>query len=185
QSQPNHVEIIGEKNTVAPILQPVASQYCIPMTIGRGFCSLPPRHAMAQRFLRSGRERLIALIVSDFDPDGEMIAKSFMRSMIRDFGIRQIEGIKVASTAEQVERFDLPPQMKAKTTSTNYRRFVREHGEDVYELEALEPGDLQQVLREAIDSVIDVQAFNHELDRERTDAVFIENARRRVQAALA
>lgn len=184
QSQPNHVEIIGEKNTIAPIIQPVAAQYCIPMTIGRGFCSLPPRHAMAQRFRASGRQRLIVLILSDFDPDGQMIAQSFIRSMIRDFGIGQIEGIKVALTAEQVERFALPPQMKAKASSTNYRRFVQQHGEDVYELEALEPGDLQQQLRDAIDSVLDVQAFNHELDREREDAAFIENARRRVHAAL-
>jgi hypothetical protein len=50
QSQPNHIEIVGEKNTVDSIIRPVAAEYCIPLTIGRGYCSLPPRHAMARRF---------------------------------------------------------------------------------------------------------------------------------------
>ena len=71
QSQPNHLEIVGEKNTIEPLIRPIASQYCIPMTIGRGFCSLPPRAAIAQRFQDSGKERLVLLILSDFDPDGE------------------------------------------------------------------------------------------------------------------
>jgi hypothetical protein len=50
QSQPNHVEILAEKNTIAPILRPIAEEYCIPMTTGRGYCSLPPRFEIAKRF---------------------------------------------------------------------------------------------------------------------------------------
>jgi hypothetical protein len=70
QSQPNHVEIVGEKNTIGPILRPVAAEFCVPLTIGRGYCSLPPRHAMAERFRKSGKAKLVLLIVSDFDPAG-------------------------------------------------------------------------------------------------------------------
>src|SRR5438128_1277249 len=36
QSQANHVEIVAEKNTLRTILAPVASHFCIPLTIGRG-----------------------------------------------------------------------------------------------------------------------------------------------------
>jgi len=68
QSQPNHLELVIEKNTLLPILRPVASQYCIPFTSGRGYCSLPPRHAMAERYRRSGKGKLLLLLVSDFDP---------------------------------------------------------------------------------------------------------------------
>ena len=39
QSQPNHFEIVGEKNTVESIIRPVAMEYCIPLTIGRGYCA--------------------------------------------------------------------------------------------------------------------------------------------------
>jgi hypothetical protein len=36
QSQPNHIEIVGEKNTIQGIIEPVAQDFCIPYTIGRG-----------------------------------------------------------------------------------------------------------------------------------------------------
>ena len=44
QSQINQVEIVVEKNTVLGVVKPVAMKYCIPITSGRGYCSLPPRY---------------------------------------------------------------------------------------------------------------------------------------------
>ena len=92
-------QIVAEKNTVAPILRTMAERYCIPLTSGRGYCSLPPRHAMAERFRKSGKERLVLLLVSDFDPDGEQIAESFASSMRRDFGIANVDAVKVTLPA--------------------------------------------------------------------------------------
>ncbi|MGY8805893.1 MAG: ParB N-terminal domain-containing protein, partial [bacterium] len=66
-SQPDHVELVIEKNTLSSILKPVAGEFCIPMTSGRGFCSLKPRYDIDQRFQRSGKSRLVLVIVSDFD----------------------------------------------------------------------------------------------------------------------
>jgi hypothetical protein len=45
KSQSVHVKIVVEKNTVHPILADVAMKYCIPITSGRGYSSLPPRAA--------------------------------------------------------------------------------------------------------------------------------------------
>jgi len=99
-SQPNHIELVAEKNTVAPVVMPVAQEYCVPTTIGRGYCSLPPRAAMVERYHRSGKEQFILLVVSDFDPDGEEIAHSLARSLRDDFGVDRIEPVKVALTAD-------------------------------------------------------------------------------------
>ena len=184
QSQPNHIEIIGEKNTVAPIIRSVAEKYCIPVTIGRGFCSLRPRYDIAERFRKGGKDRLVLLMLSDFDPDGEEIAHSFARSLRDDFGIEKIEPIKVALTAEQVEEYDLPPMMKAKIGSASYDRFTDKYGDNVWELEALSPKNFQHILQGAIDSVIDVEAFNHEIDQEKADAARLEGVRRIVLDAL-
>lgn len=184
QSQPNHIEIVGEKNTVAPILKPICSKYCIPLTTGRGYCSLPPRHAMAERFRKSGKEKLVILLLSDFDPDGEEIAQSFARSMRDDFGIDNIHPVRVALTASQVQEFKLPPLMTAKTTSAQYQKFHDRHGENVWELEALPPGDLQTILTAAIDAVIDTDRFNAELDAERADAVYLQGVRQSLYSAM-
>ena len=185
QSQPHHVEILVEKNTVAPIVRPVAMHFAMPMTSGRGYCSLPPRWEMAQRFRRSGKKKLVVLIVTDFDPDGEAIAESFARSMRDDFGIDQIHPVKVALTAEQVELHDLPPSMEAKATSSRTKGFVERHGSAVWELEALPPETLQEIVRDAIEESLDLEALQREIDAEANDAAQLQAVRETVRDALA
>jgi hypothetical protein len=133
---------------------------------------------MCQRFKESGKDKLIILVLSDFDPEGEDIAHSFARSMRDDFGIKEVVAKKVCLTYEQVRERDLPPNFEAKTTSSRYKQFAAKYGDSVYELEALHPSERARLLTEAIDEVIDVDAFNRELDQERADAAKIEGLRK-------
>ena len=139
---------------------------------------------MAVRFKKSGKDRLVILLVTDLDPPGQEIAHSFARSMQIEFQIENVDAIQVALTYEQVQRFGLPSGGKVKEKSQGRARFVQQYGDDVYELESLPLETLQELLQAKIDDVIDAEAFNHELDREREDAAFLENVRRRAQAAL-
>jgi hypothetical protein len=184
RTQPNQIEIIGEKNTIINIIAPVASEFCIPYTIGRGYCSIRPRHTKARRFEASGKEKLVLLVLSDFDPEGEDIAESYARSMRDDFGIESIVPIKVALTKDQVQDMGLPPQMKAKEGSSRRKGFVEKYGDDVFELEAVPPDQLQEILREAIDGVLDVDAFNAEVDAEKQDAAGLDRIRRQFAAHI-
>jgi ParB/RepB/Spo0J family partition protein len=187
QSQPNHIEILAEKNTLKGIIDSVAARYTIPYTIGRGYCSLQPRRQLVDRLWRSGKENLILLCLSDFDPDGEEIAHSFARSLRDDFAVRseKIQPIKVALTADQVDELGLLPIMSAKESSANYDRFVQEQGnDDVYELEAVEPSELQRMLEEAIESVIDSDVLDSEIEAEKEDAAFLEAKRAAIFAML-
>lgn len=185
QSQPNHLEIVVEKNTVAPIVSPVAAEFCIPMTSGRGYCSLPPRHDMAQRFRQSGKATLVVLLVTDFDPDGEAIAETFARSMRDDFGIAALHPVKVALTQAQTLEHQLPPSMLAKSSSSRARGFVDKFGANVWELEALPPATLQAIVRASIVEVVDLPALEHERQQEQADAVQLHAVRETVRRALA
>jgi hypothetical protein len=185
QSQENHFEIVCEKNTVFPILRPIAARFTIPITSGRGFSSLPPRHAMAVRFRKSGKSKLVLIIASDFDPSGECIAQSFAESMKNDFGIRNIHAVKAALTYEQVQSMDLHTDFTAKKDDSRYQAFVEKYGTDVYELEAVTPDTLQSLLKDTIDSLIDTDAFNAEIDAERADAAYLVGLRRTAHEALA
>jgi hypothetical protein len=186
QSQPNHVEVVGEKNTLLPMIQPVCQDYTVPLTIGRGFCSLPPRWQIFSRWRKSQKHDLVLIVLSDHDPDGEMIADALVGYMRDDFGIpsHRIHAVRAALTADQCTRFNIPADVEAKSSSTNYQRFVRQHGTGACELEAVPPKRLQQMLRDAIESVMDLDAFKAEQDRERLDAAEIEVARKRAEAAL-
>lgn len=183
RSQPVHVELLVEKNSVEPIVQTIASRYTIPITSGRGFCSIPPRQQMLQRYRKSGKDRMVLIVASDFDPEGESICESFARSMRDDFDV-DIACIKAALTYQQTQELDLPPALQAKETSSRYAGFADKYGDDVYELEALPPEKLQDLVDEAVRSVIDVDLFNAELEKERSDSQWLDVTRRRMMAAL-
>jgi hypothetical protein len=186
QSQPHHIEVVGEKNTLLPIIKPVCADYTLPLTIGRGFCSVPPRKAIYDRWRASGKDKLVVVVLSDHDPDGEMIADSLVGYLRDDFAIpsHRIHPVRAALTADQCKRFGIPSDVEAKPSSTNYRRFVDQHGTAACELEAVPPKQLQRMLRDAIESVLDLDAFKAEQDRERADAAEIEVARQRALVAL-
>ena len=184
QGQPHHIEIMLEKNALRTVIEAVARDYCIPVTTGRGFSSLSPRYDLYRRFRQSGKAKLVLLMLTDFDPDGEEIASSFARSLRDDFGMRNIHPIKVALTAEDVMLHDLPSDMDAKVSSPNYTKFVAKHGVKVAELDAAPVKVLQDSLRRAIESVIDVQEFNAQIELERQDSANVEAHRRVVFNAI-
>jgi len=75
--------------------------------------------------------------------------------------------------------------MEAKKSSTQYDKFTKQFGTNVFELEAVPPATLQDMLNEAIESVTETELFNKEVDAERQDAATLEVARQRACLALA
>jgi hypothetical protein len=61
---------------------------------------------------------------------------------------------------------------------------VEQYGKKGYELEAMQPPDIQIILRGSIDSKIDIAAFNHEVRMEKKDAAHLDVVRRAVQVQL-
>lgn len=185
-SQPDHIEIIAEKNTVRPLVEAIAQKYTIPVTTGRGYSSLPPRAEIARRFRDSGKSRLVLIVVSDADPEGMDIATSLGRSMRDDFDIdeEEIRVIKAALTPEQAGELGLIEDATAKLSSSRAKGYIEKYGRHVWELEALPPETLSEMLAEVIDSVIDFEAFNRELEAEKNDAAFLEGARRAAHESM-
>ncbi len=171
QSQLDHIELVLEKMTLQNIVQPIANKYCVPMTVGRGYCSLEPRRQIVERYQASGKDRLVLIVMSDHDPDGMEICESIGRSIRDDFGVVDIVVHKALLTAKQIQQWKLPANgMEAKTSSSNYEKFVEQFGTDVFELEAVSPPRMQQELSAFIESVIDIEKFNEQVNAERNDA---------------
>lgn len=178
QSQVNYHVVIAEKLTIEGTIRPVCEQFAMPFITTRGFVSLPPRAELARRFKQSGRDTLVLIGISDFDPSGQSILESFVRSMRDDFGIKSVEMVKAALTEAQVSEFRLVPRMTAKSGDSRRAGFVEQFGDDVFELEALRPRDLQDVLRRTIEGVLDTEAFNREVAADKTDCTFLAGVRK-------
>lgn len=180
-SQQMHFEIVAEKLTVQNFIRPVAMRYTMPYLIGRGNSSLTSRHAMVERFEASGKDKLFLFCLGDCDPDGDSIVETTLQSLRDDFGLEQVNGVRVAMTHVQADALNLPRTLDAKESSSNYKKFKEKHRrEDCYELEAVSPEQLQTWLDEAIRSVIDIEAYNYEVDRQTTEATKIVARRKAI-----
>jgi hypothetical protein len=181
QSQPNHIELLVEKNTVRAVLREVAGRFGILMTSGRGFSSIPPRYKMARRFIRSGKNKLVIIIVSDFDPSGEWIADSFPRSLRDDFGLGdRVVAYRAALTRAQTRGLPESVLTIDQKNNRHSRLFFERYGEEQkpYEVEALEPDVLRAYVTKVIDTVIDKDRYNAEVERSKQDAVKIYAAKK-------
>jgi hypothetical protein len=183
QTQPAHIETACEKNTVYHMARKVARKYLIPISSGRGFNSVDPWHDLYVRYLRSGKQRLIVIVISDWDPEGEMIPQVCGRTLL-EFGVPEsdLTIIKAGVTAEQIAKYNLPAQKFAKESSTNWDWFVnRNNGNDaVYEVEALNPPDMLADFEHVIKSVIDIDLFNKEIAMETKEARYLKSVRTKV-----
>lgn len=174
QSQQQHFEIVVEKLTVQNFLSPIAGKYCMPLVVMRGNSGIDARYQIAQRYKESGKHSLFLFCFGDCDPDGDSIVDSTLRSLRDDFGVARLDGTRVAMTHFQADNLSLPKKLEAKEKSSNYRTFVTKHSRtDCYELEAVAPEVLQGWQDNAIRGVIDIQAYNHEVDEQKAEAAQI------------
>jgi hypothetical protein len=178
QSQPAHIEIVAEKLTVRSILDSVASDHSIPLSISRGHNGPTMKRKIAQRFLRSKKDTLIVLVVSDLDPAGEAIVQNMHDDLIDDHGIDEgrIEVYRAGLTMTRVRRLGLEPSYDTEDKDISTKQaFIDKYGTtDAYELEAMEPEALQDALIADVDDVLDIDAYNAELELEKAEAVQIK-----------
>jgi hypothetical protein len=173
QSQPQHIELVTEKLTTLNVLRPVAEEFTVGLNVVRGFSSFPTLRNIARRTRESGKHGLVLVCVSDLDPEGIAIVES-LASLLRDeHRVKQIRVVRAAITPAQVAQFSLPANMEAKAGSSRRDAFVRRYGATVHELEALEPKQLQQAVREALQGVLDAGLYNAELAAEAENAAVV------------
>ena len=111
----------------------------------------------------------VLLYAGDHDPSGEDIDRDFVARTDCWNEVR-----RVALTAEQVERYALPPQ-PGKETDSRARGFVERHGRLVQvELDALPPDVLRDLFTAAIAEFWNSSAHQAALDREHTDRRTLE-----------
>jgi hypothetical protein len=186
QSQPNFVELLVEKNTVYHMAEKIASKYQINIRSGRGFNSIEPYYDITQDYLASGKKRLILIVLSDFDPEGEMIPHTAGRTLRDDFRIPEADLTIIKAGVTRAQSATLPQMLFAKESSSNHQWFLDRNDGDgsVWELEALNPAVMLADLEKVIQSVLDMELFNREAAIEQEEAVYLDAVRRTASEAL-
>ena len=75
---------------------------------------------------------------------------------------------RIALNMDQIRRYNPPPN-PAKLTDARARGYIAEHGRSSWELDALDPDTLADLVRDAVASYRDDAAFDEVVDREESE----------------
>lgn len=192
QSQPNFIVVMSEKQTCDAMTQQITRKFVLPTICGRGFSSVDSLHEVYLQYQREkalyGKKKIIPILMTDFDPDGEGMVDNIWRFMRDDMGLASGEIVihKAALRLDQIDGLH-ENATEAKETSTRFPAWKCKYGAEqlTYELEALEPAVYQDILVEAIESLINVDLFNGEAKKADTDVQQIAKIRRQSNELLA
>lgn len=183
RSQPSYVELVVEKVAALDIAERAAAPFHVPVGAGKGYTSATCLDDTAERFRASGKDHFLLLIAGDLDPEGENITEVWGACLRDEHGVENLTTVKVGVNPAQVAEYGLSP-LPVKDTSSRRDKFVRAHGSSVYELEAFEPDQLQEIIRGAIRESLDMNRFAAEQRTESEEARYVVAYQQVVAEAL-
>lgn len=166
--------VVVEKEALAGVLERICNQYDVPLLAARGYPSVSVLREFVKKdilpTLKDG-QRVLLLHLGDHDPSGiDMTRDLTDRLRILQHG-RSLEWNvdRLALNMKQIEE-KTPPPNPAKTTDARFEGYRAIHGDESWELDALEPAYLNELVEDHIQEAISDQDVWDEREAE-IDAV--------------
>lgn len=168
QDQAHHCEVWSEKATILGSIRPTAEKWGITLRVSHGFGSTGMEQAVGE-FFSTVRKNITVFYLGDHDPSGRVIEEDIHRRVQVASG-KLFAMHRLAIHADDIARFDLPPQ-RIKVTDTRAASFRQRFGADAatVELDALPVGELRQRIEEAITPLIDFESWNRQVAVQETE----------------
>lgn len=179
EGQENYCELWVEKDALAGVLAPLASEYHVVLMVNRGYSSQSAMFESAFRFRRAAEkhDKCHLLYLGDLDPSGEDMVRD-VRDRLAMFGADVIVN-KLALNMEQVEEYEPPPN-PAKMTDSRAADYVERFGTSSWEVDALPPNVLSQIISAALQEMCDMSLVEEIKQREDRDKAALVRAAKRI-----
>ena len=177
KNQNVYIEIWVEKDALSGVLKRVTNHYHINLMVNRGYSSCTAMYDAYKRFDRQvtgGKEPHI-FYLGDHDPSGLDMIRD-VKDRVSEFGV-DIEVTPLALTSEQIRQYNPPPN-PAKITDPRANWYISRFGNKSWEVDALTPNVLHQIIKDNVENIIDVNLFNKIVKQESQDKIELENIRR-------
>ena len=164
--QPHWIEVWSEKGTIRGTLAPVLQDYGVTFRVMHGYGSATAIKQIATESLES-EKLLTAFYVGDWDPSGLHMSAVDLPGRLYNYG-GDVELVRLALTVDDCyRRPDLPDEdalpsfsVDTKRRDPRYQWYRERFGSQCWELDALSPVVLRDRVADAIDGVLDHDAWN-------------------------
>lgn len=160
RDQNNYLEVMVEKQALEGVLTPVCNQWGVRFTANKGYSSSSTLYETGKRLaaVEPGKACYI-LYLGDHDPSGLDMTRDIQERLSMFSGI-PVNVERLALNYDQVLALN-PPENPAKETDARYKEYLQSFGTASWELDAIEPQALADMVTAAIENKItDLIAWN-------------------------
>lgn len=164
--QDNYVEVWFEKDALMGVFERAANRYRVPFFSCRGYTSDSEVWSAAQRLAEKYDEGKDCEILhfGDHDPSGIDMTRD-INDRLELFGAGGVVVNRLALNMDQVRRYNPPPN-PAKESDSRFVGYEALHGNKSWELDALNPTILGDLVANAVRNLVDEAKWNDACDRE-------------------
>lgn len=145
--QENRIEVWIEKDALVGVIENVCRRNDVSFFSCRGYTSQSEMWGAAQRLIAYEQHPVI-IHLGDHDPSGIDMTRD-IRDRLSLFMEGYIEVHRIALNMDQVEQYDPPPN-PAKITDSRAEKYIKKYGGESWELDALEPKVLEDLIDDKI-----------------------------------
>jgi hypothetical protein len=153
-NQPVRPEVWIEKDALTGVISSVCENLDVPYFACKGYTSSSAAWRAAQRLLKHTQagQRVVLLHLGDHDPSGMDMTRDII-DRLDLFGV-DLRVKRIALNMDQIDYYNPPPN-PVKETDSRSGGYAAKYGESSWELDALEPRVMRQLITEEVQALRD------------------------------
>jgi hypothetical protein len=169
-SQTYRPEVWFEKDALSGVFSRAANEMDVPYFATVGYNSQSEMWRAGRKRLRQwseGGQTPIILYFGDHDPSGLHMTVD-VRERLELFCGFPVEVRRLALNISQIEQYKPPPNF-AKDTDSRFKEYEKLFGTDSWEIDALNPEILSNLVKTELEKLIDFDAWNTAVEKEKVE----------------
>jgi hypothetical protein len=154
-------EVWIEKDALVGVIEGICHRYDVPYFSCRGYTSQSEMWGASQRMIKHAERGQVPYILhfGDHDPSGKDMSRDIIDRLNMFMGEGGLEFKRMALNMDQIEQYKPPPN-PAKLTDARCAGYIAEFGTSSWELDALEPRVISDLIEGSLDDLIDSSVWN-------------------------
>lgn len=164
QGQEYRIEVWVEKEALIGIVEHICQPMRIDYIACRGYMSQSEMRVAGQRFLKyyDDGQTPVVLHLGDHDPSGQDMSRDIRDRLFIFCEGRDVEFERLALNMDQIKKYRPPPN-PAKMSDSRSDKYVAKYGKHSWEVDALKPNVLTQLVHDAVDQYWDKPMWDQRL----------------------
>ena len=167
ENQDYYVEVWVEKEALSDIVGQASERFDVPYFSCRGYVSQSAMYQASLRFIDKQEEgkHCVLIYLGDHDPSGIDMGRD-IQERLDIFRVDQdiFDFRRVALSMDQIAEFNPPPN-PAKLSDSRANGYIKKYGYNSWELDALEPSVITELIVTEIESLLDKYQYNKILNK--------------------